>query len=62
MTKANTKSQVVSAARWLATSGVQHRNRDSKLNGGVAAWYEQDKNLYPFLYSEITGYALSTWM
>ena len=49
-------------ARWLSRSGIQHRTRDSKLNGGVAAWYEQDKKLYPFLYSEITGYALSAWI
>ena len=49
------------AARWLSESGIQHRDRDPKLNGGVAAWYEADKRLYPFLYSEITGYALSAW-
>lgn len=49
------------AGRWLAESGIQHRDRDIRLNGGVAAWYEQDKKIYPFLYSEITGYALSAW-
>ncbi len=52
---------VRSAARWLSASGIQNRSRDPKLNGGVAAWYESDKKQYPFLYSEITGYALSAW-
>lgn len=50
------------SARWLAESGIQHKSHDAKLDGGVAAWYETDKKLYPFLYSEITGYALSGWI
>lgn len=44
------------AGRWLKQSGIQHKN------GGVAAWYEADTGLYPFLYSEITGYAISTYL
>lgn len=36
-------------------------SRDPKLRGGVASWYEQENKQYPFLYSEITGYALSAF-
>jgi hypothetical protein len=52
-------ASVKRASDWLARSGIQNTSRDVKLRGGVAAWYETDKKLYPFLYSEITGYALS---
>lgn len=50
------------AGRWLTHSGIQNASRDSKLSGGVAAWYELETKIYPFLYSEITGYALSTYL
>ena len=50
------------ASRWLTGSGIQNESRDRRLRGGVAAWYEIDRKVYPFLYSEITGYALSAWI
>lgn len=53
---------LLSAARWLGHSGIQSASKDPRRNGGVAAWYEPDKKMYPFLYSEITGYALSAWV
>ena len=46
---------------WLLNSGIQNLSSDPKKKGGVSAWYEIDTNLYPFLYSEITGYALTTF-
>ena len=55
-------ASVKRASDWLSRSGIQNASRDPKLRGGVGAWYETDKKIYPFLYSEITGYALSTWM
>ncbi len=55
-------SAIEKASRWLTDSGIQNLSRDKRLRGGVAAWYELDKKIYPFLYSEITGYALSTFM
>ncbi len=58
----DSKAAVLSAARWLVRSGIQSASKDLKRSGGVAAWYEPDKKRYPFLYSEITGYALSTWV
>ncbi len=50
------------ASVWLGHSGIQNTSRNKKMRGAVSAWYELDKKIYPFLYSEITGYALSTWM
>lgn len=49
------------ASRWLTASGLQNQSRDPKLRGGVASWYELDRKVYPFLYSEITGYALTAF-
>ena len=50
------------AAAWLTHSGIQHNGTDKNTHGGVAAWYELDKKIYPFIYSEITGYALSCYV
>src|SRR3989344_2292070 len=52
-------TSVKKAGRWLLFSGIQNQSRRTQLRGGVAAWYELDRKQYPFLYSEITGYALS---
>lgn len=62
MTKASSSRllPVKKAADWLCRSGIQNLSRNPKLRGGVASWYEIDAKIYPFLYSEITGYALST--
>jgi len=62
MTKSKAFQAISSASQWLLRSGIQNSSSDKKLRGGVAAWYEPDKKIHPFLYSEITGYALSTWM
>ena len=51
-----------SAGHWLSSSGIQNVSRQKKLRGGVSAWYELGKKIYPFIYSEITGYAISTWV
>jgi hypothetical protein len=45
---------------WLLESGIQNLSRDRRVRGGFSAWYELDSGLYPFLYSEITGYAITT--
>ncbi len=67
MTKSNPENQAIASAvlrgsSWLSGSGIQNAGRDKKLRGGVAAWYEVEENQYPFLYSEITGYAISAYM
>lgn len=55
----NSTQSVRCAAHWLLYSGIQHLTSNEKLKGGVACWYELGQKQYPFLYSEITGYALS---
>ncbi len=51
---------VESIIQWFLFSGIQ--NWDSKkeeIYGSFNAWYEQDKDRYPFVYSEITGYLIT---
>lgn len=45
---------------WLLNSGIQNINKDKKTNGGFNSWYDIDKRTYPFIYSEITGYGITT--
>jgi hypothetical protein len=47
-------------SHWLIESGIQNNRSDPKVQGGFSAWYEIYKRRYPFIYTEITGYALST--
>lgn len=53
---------VAEVSRWLLGSGIQSRARKAREAGGVAAWYEIAQRRYPFLYSEITGYMITTLM
>ncbi len=45
---------------WLLYSGIQNINKEPKLNGGFNSWYDIDKENYYYIYSEITGYGIST--
>lgn len=47
------------ASDWLLRSGIQNRSSNNRLNGGVASWYDRDTTTYPYLYSEISGYAIT---
>ena len=42
------------AANWILNSSIQDEN------GGFHVWYDPDKKIYEFLYSEITGYAITS--
>lgn len=42
------------AVKWLLESGIQAQN------GGFHGWYDTETETYPFLYSEATGYGIST--
>ena len=42
---------------WMLNSGIQ--NISGKHTGGFNGWYDLDKKLYPFVYSEITGYGIN---
>ncbi len=49
------------AENWLLKSGAQFTHPDPQLSGGFAGWYDQKSGDYPYLYPEITGYAV-TWL
>jgi len=44
------------AVKWLAESGIQSQG------GGVYSWYDINAKDYPYLYSEITGYAITSFL
>lgn len=46
------------SVEWMLHSGIQ--NTPGKHAGGFNGWYDIDKKIYPFVYSEITGYGMTT--
>ncbi len=48
------------AAGWILASGIQNVSDDPKLGGGFNGWLDMDTKSHPFIYSEITGYGMST--
>jgi len=53
-------SAIEAAANWILHSGIQNISADKKINGGFNCWFNLDKKNYPFTYSEITGYGITT--
>lgn len=49
---------LMKAAAWLTQSGIQEQ--ESAHSGGFYAWYSTQERNYSYLYSEITGYAITT--
>jgi hypothetical protein len=49
------------AIAWFVDSGVQDNSDASDRRGGVYGWRHLKNGAGPFLYTEITGYALSTF-
>lgn len=45
-----------SVADWMTQSGIQAEN------GGVYAWFDMQSGKYSYLYSEITGYAITAFL
>src|SRR3989338_3442009 len=43
---------------WMTKSGIQ--NEAGEHAGGFNGWYDIDRKTYPFVYSEITGYGITT--
>lgn len=58
MAHLNYKKRVKLAEDWLLNSGIQNIKGPHK--GGFNAWYDIAQKQYPFIYSEITGYGIST--
>lgn len=54
----NIQERIKLAQKWLLHSGIQNKSGPHK--GGFNAWYDPAKKQYPFIYSEITGYGIST--
>lgn len=46
------------AKDWLLNSGIQ--NLEGEHKGAFNSWFDVNKRNYPYAYSEITGYAIST--
>ena len=53
------EDELVRIETWMKMSGIQNKEKQSSF-GGVHAWYDQHNEKFTFLYSEITGYAV-TW-
>jgi len=45
---------------WLLNSGIQSIDNDPKFFGGVNAWFSDKSKDYEFIYTEISGYYLSS--
>lgn len=58
MTHLNYKDRIRLAEDWLLNSGIQNTSGSHK--GGFNAWYDPIRKQCPFIYSEITGYGIST--
>lgn len=52
-------ARIQKAAHWLVKSGVQVVSDNPLNEGGYVCWYEQDTQIMPYVYSEITGYLVT---
>ena len=50
----------MSTKRWFLHSGIQNVNKDHEIEGSFNSWFDADKNNYYYVYSEITGYGITT--
>lgn len=57
-----TDTPMTRAQKWLLDSGIQNLTNDEKRKGGINGYYDPNSMGYPFLYSEISGYALSLFV
>jgi len=49
------------AIHWMLNSGIQnHSHENQQISGGFNCWYDIERKEYPFIYAEITGYAIET--
>src|SRR5271165_2273309 len=56
------KKALRNSSKWLLDSGIQEMSEGNEKNGGVHAWYQEPEQSFSFLYTEITGYALSAFV
>ena len=55
------ESAAAAAFCWLLESGIQDTGTPATF-GGMNAWYDLQENCYPFIYAEITGYAVNAYL
>lgn len=58
--KVDFQDVIDSAKKWLLDSGIQNLDRSSPAYGSFNAWFDEQSKSYPFAFSEITGYGIST--
>ncbi len=58
MAQPSYQERIKLAENWLLDSGIQNTSGQHK--GGFNAWYDITNKQRPFIYSEITGYGIST--
>lgn len=56
----NELESILLAREWILNSGIQNLNSNRTLKGGFNSWFDIEKKSYPFIYSEITGYGITT--
>jgi len=56
---ARADAALAAAIDWFLRSGIQNQDEAPETRGGVHAYYKSDAGEYSYLYSEITGYALT---
>jgi len=54
------KTKINKAIDWFANSGIQNQSSNDNHNGGFHSWYNLDEANFGFIYSEITGYGITT--
>ena len=59
---AASSSAVDLALSWLVETDIRHADGSEASLGGVNQGYNWRERSYPFVYSEITGYAVSTFV
>ena len=57
-----TKEAIALALDWLVHTDIRHADGSHTARGGFNQGYNWQEHTYPFIYSEITGYAISTFV
>lgn len=51
------------ALNWLTKSGIQNNNKNKSIEfGAYNAWYDYKSKKYSYMYSEITGYLITSML
>ena len=50
------------AVNWVFSSGINNMSGKPKLHGSINSWYDCDVKVYPYVYTEIAGYAITFYM